>query len=197
MIQERPTALRILQTSKKKDVWPALYLLIGFFAGILFSLCLFLVFFQQASPDESEMVQTNEPVVPLTPATKEQLPSSHTPEVHHQANTEIVEDSNFAQPQSSELTKFFQHTAKPAAAPEHRVSPFANEPGVQAVQPANPKVNPQKTTQPAASHPSVKPVSALPAKAIIPVPVETEAAAPQASVQIKVTQKPFAVNELQ
>ena len=59
MSQERATSLRILQTNKKKDLSPVVYLLIGFFSGVIFTALLLFVF---SSVQSSEYVEPTQVV---------------------------------------------------------------------------------------------------------------------------------------
>ncbi|ENX55291.1 MULTISPECIES: hypothetical protein [Acinetobacter] len=201
MTQERTTSLRILQTNKKKTLSPVIYLLIGFVSGIIFAALFFFIFASDANspaPSAPQTVEENEPVQTATKATAQ----SHEVEVttpNHHETTESVEDNNFAQPGSNDLNKFFQRTPPPAApAPNgQHVSPFANEPNTKPTTVTSVKGPHSKneTVAPATNKIVAKPAppatKAVPAKA-----AEVEAEAPEATVQIKVTQKPFAVNEL-
>lgn len=194
MIQEKPTSLRILQRNKKKALAPIIYLLIGFILGILFSLFAFFLFFKtQASPDLNSITTNPQEEPPVLPVTKQNA-VVHTVETSHQESTEAVEDNNFAQPQSSELNKFFQHAPVPVPHSQQRVSPFANEPNAKPAQPVAAKtINIKNEAAPA--NKAVKP--ATPSKqAVTPKEAEPEADTPDAVVQIKITQKAFAVNEL-
>ncbi|NIE96052.1 hypothetical protein F3J02_06110 [Acinetobacter sp. Tr-809] len=203
MTQERATSIRILQSNKKKTLSPVIYLLIGFLSGIIFAALIFFLFATDSSPSDTvapqqeQALEDNNRVQTHSKVTAQV--SEETAAGHHET-AESVEDNNFTQPGSNDLNKFFQRTAPPAApapAGQH-ISPFANEPNAKAQQ----KVVPAKSQQgksepaPAITNKTVKPaVAPQPAKA---APTkEPEAEAPEATVQIKVTQKPFAVNELQ
>ena len=134
MIQEKPTALRILQSNKKKPLSPVIYLFIGFVSGIVFSLfAVFLFFKTQTNPDLNNMTSPEEPSI--SPVTKGNTRDLDTIELIHQESSEAIDDNNFAQPQSSELNKFFQHAPLPATDSQQRISPFANEPNVKPDQP--------------------------------------------------------------
>lgn len=197
MSQERTTSLRILQTNKKKTLSPVIYLLIGFISGIILT-TLFFFMLSTGTGSSSEYVEPTQIVEENTtvlPGAKQTTQVTEAAAPVQYESTESEEDSNFTQPGSNDLNKFFQRTPPPAAAPAQTVqhaSPFANEPHVRAAQPAAPAKAPVAKSE-AVPAKVVKP-TAQPAKA---APVkEPEAEAPDATVQIKVTQKPFAVNEL-
>lgn len=197
MSQERTTSLRILQTNKKKTLSPVIYLLIGFISGIILT-TLFFFMLSTGTGSSSEYVEPTQVVEENTtvlPGAKQTTQVTEAAAPVQYESTESEEDSNFTQPGSNDLNKFFQRTPPPAAAPTQtaqHASPFANEPHVRAAQPAAPAKAPVAKSE-AVPAKVVKP-AAQPAKA---APVkEPEAEAPDATVQIKVTQKPFAVNEL-
>ena len=193
MIQEKPTSLRILQRNKKKALAPTIYLLIGFISGIAFSLFAFFLFSKlQANPDSNSITSPEEQ--PVSPISRQNAQDVYTVETSHQESTETVEDNNFAQPQSSDLNKFFQHAPIPAPHSQQRVSPFANEPNAKPAQPVAAK-NSNTKNEAAPANKAVKP--AIPSKQVVtPKEAEPEADTPDAVVQIKITQKAFAVNEL-
>ncbi|MEF9956409.1 MAG: hypothetical protein RSA22_04210 [Acinetobacter sp.] len=196
MIQERTTSLRILQTTKKKTLSPAIYLLIGFFSGVLVTGLLFLIFFKGQSSQNIEPTQMVEQDAALPADTKSNIKIAEDIKPVRHETPETEEDTNIAQPESNDLNKFFQRTkAEPTHAGQH-TSPFANEPNAQAAHVTAPvkSVHPKKevvavnTTKESKS--TTQPVKAIPVK-------EPEAETPDATVQIKVTQKPLAVNEAQ
>lgn len=194
MIQEKPTSLRILQSHKKKNIPPAIYLFIGFLSGIIFSLLFFLIFFKEQYADDILKARYTEQDTELTNHSKPDLPSSNIPTITPHETNEVAEDNNFTQPESNELNKFFQHATHPTAHPEQRVSPFANEPNAPQTAQTTIKKLPQQKHEP------VPPIERFEKKSIPAQktkPTEPEVEAPQATVQIKVTQKPFSVNELQ
>ncbi|ENX63858.1 MULTISPECIES: hypothetical protein [Acinetobacter] len=205
MTQERATSLRILQTNKKKTLSPVIYLLIGFLSGVIFAaLVFFLLFVTDSSRTNTATTQPEQAVEENNPAqahnTKTTTQSSEETTASHHETAESVEDNNFTQPGSNDLNKFFQRTP-PAAAPTptgQHVSPFANEPNAkstQVVAPTKP-VSGKNEAVPAATNKVVK-TAPQTTKTTAPAKTpEVEAEAPEATVQIKVTQKPFAVNEL-
>jgi len=197
-MQEKPTALRVLQTNKKKNSSPVIYLVIGFFAGILCSVLLFVLFFNLQTPSSNQVVQgTEEQDLSISANTKVDPTTTVTTATHHENNINTDEDDHFIQPESNELNNFFQHTAPAAAHSEQHASPFANGFGNKPVQPT-PKTsvaNAKNEVLPVVNSKTTK-AATTPLKTATTTEVEPEIEAPQASVQIKVTQKPFAVNEL-
>jgi hypothetical protein len=195
MIQERTTSLRILQTNKKKTLSPAIYLLIGFFSGILVTGLLFLIFFKGQSSQNIEPAKMVEQDAAIPADTKSNIKAEDIKPVRHET-TDTEEDTNIVQPESNDLNKFFQRTeTKPTHAGQH-TSPFANEPNAQAAHVTTPvkslhtKKEVVAATTTKESKSTTQPVKAIPVK-------EPEAETPDATVQIKVTQKPLAVNEAQ
>lgn len=202
MTQERATSLRILQTNKKKTLSPVIYIVIGFISGVIFTSLIFFVFAMGSNPTDTAMPQ-QEQTIEENPTV---LPNSKTPTqntnevatIEHET-TEPVEENNIAQPGSNDLSKFFQRTPAAAPAPSaQQTSPFANEPNAKPQQKVVPVKSPQEKneTVPVVTNKTVKPVASQPAKAAQMKEPEAEVEAPEANVQIKVTQKPFAVNEL-
>ncbi|UTO18690.1 hypothetical protein NGC85_12185 [Acinetobacter sp. Z1] len=200
MTQERTTSLRILQPHKKKTLSPVIYIIIGFISGIIFTSLIFFVFAMSSNPTDTAMPQqeqAREENPTVLPNSK--TPTQNTDEIatiQHET-TEPVEENNIAQPGSNDLSKFFQRT--PAAAPSaQQTSPFANEPNAKPQQKVIPVKSPQEKneTAPVVTNKTVKPATPQPAKAAQMKEPEAEVEAPEATVQIKVTQKPFAVNEL-
>ncbi|ENX13056.1 hypothetical protein F895_02784 [Acinetobacter sp. CIP 64.2] len=200
MTQERTTSLRILQTNKKKTLSPVIYLLIGFLSGIIFTSLIFFLFVTDSNTAEAvplEQEQTVDENTNIQPHAKVPSHSSEEPMPVHHETAESAEDNGFAQPGSNDLNKFFQRTPPPTAPVRtgQQISPFANEPNSKAVQPSAPAKPIATKNELPTTNKVVKPAS-QPVKAASPKTVEPEAEAPDATVQIKVTQKPFAVNEL-
>ncbi|ENW92885.1 MULTISPECIES: hypothetical protein [Acinetobacter] len=202
MTQERATSLRILQTNKKKTLSPVIYILIGFISGVIFTSLIFFVFVMgsnsadTAMPQQQQAIEENPTVLPNAKATAQNTDEVAT--IQHET-TEPVEENNIAQPGSNDLSKFFQRTPPAAPAPSgQQVSPFANEPNAKTPQKVAPVKSPQGKNEPvpAVINKTVKPTSPQPAKAAPTKEPEAEVEAPEATVQIKVTQKPFAVNDL-
>ena len=202
MTQERATSLRILQTNKKKTLSPVIYILIGFISGVIFTSLIFFVFVMgsnsadTAMPQQQQAIEENPTVLPNAKATAQNTDEVAT--IQHET-TEPVEENNIAQPGSNDLSKFFQRTPAAAPAPSgQQVSPFANEPNAKTPQKVAPVKSPQGKNEPApaVTNKTVKPTASQPAKAAPTKEPEAEVEAPEATVQIKVTQKPFAVNDL-
>lgn len=201
MTQERTTSLRILQTNKKKTLSPVIYIMIGFISGIIFTSLIFFVFAMGSNPTDTAMPQ-QEQTIEENPTV---LPNSKTPTqntdevatIEHET-TEPVEENNIAQPGSNDLSKFFQRTPAAPSPSAQQTSPFANGPNAKPQQKVVPVKSPQEKneTVPVMTNKTVKPVAPQPAKAAQIKEPEAEVEAPEATVQIKVTQKPFAVNEL-
>ena len=202
MTQERATSLRILQTNKKKTLSPVIYILIGFISGVIFTSLIFFVFVMGSNSADTAMsqqqqaIEENPTVLPNAKATAQNTDEVAT--IQHET-TEPVEENNIAQPGSNDLSKFFQRTPAAAPAPSgQQVSPFANEPNAKTPQKVAPVKSPQGKNEPApaVTNKTVKPTASQPAKAAPTKEPEAEVEAPEATVQIKVTQKPFAVNDL-
>lgn len=199
MIQEKPTSLRLLQTNKKKSLSPIVYVLIGFISGIACTLLIGFVFFmtQQKSKTEVDNVQTEQEHSALPVETQKESSKEIAVTSTHDDAMGAEEDNNLVQPGSNDLNKFFQHAPTvPTTQTEQRSSPFANEPNSKVThQPlvVKPPVSASRTTSPQNNNAS-KPVKTNEPKSQA---AEPEVEAPQATVQIKVTQKPFTVNELQ
>ena len=196
MIQERTTSLRILQTTKKKTLSPVIYLLIGFFSGVLVTGLLFLIFFKGQSSQNIEPTKMVEQDAAIPADTKSNIKIAEDIKPVRHEMTDTEEDTNIAQPESNDLNKFFQRAeTKPINTGKH-TSPFANEPNAQAthvttpVKSAHSKKEVVAPTTTKESKSTMQPVKTIPVK-------EPEAETPDATVQIKVTQKPLAVNEAQ
>jgi len=181
MIQEKPTSLRILQPSKKNSLSPALYILIGFILGILFSGIAMLFLFRDSSApavvesSEKAFTQSNSSLAAHT-AHAESAPTLLVTQEQIQATEEEPasandNDNDFIQPKESELSKLFTPPPVTPTATPPRVSPFEHKAA------------------------EVKNLHTIEAKSeIIPVK-ENEPELPKASLQIKVTQKPFSLDE--
>lgn len=199
MIQEKPTSLRLLQTNKKKSLSPIVYVLIGFISGVACTLLIGFVFFmtQQKSKTEVDNVQTEQEHSALPVETQKESSKEIAVTLTHDDAMGAEEDNNLVQPGSNDLNKFFQHAPTvPTTQTEQRSSPFANEPNSKVThQPlvVKPPVSASRTTSPQNNN-VPKPVKTNEPRSQA---TEPEVEAPQATVQIKVTQKPFTVNELQ
>ncbi|WP_440207076.1 hypothetical protein [Acinetobacter oleivorans] len=207
MAQEKPTSIRVLQSNKKKPKSPILYIVIGVIAGVFVSISLFL-FLSQPHSSESTAIESK--------STEEQILNQETTHSSDEQNQVAVSQDNetdsmsrdgFEQPKDNELSNIFkpaQH--KPATVNQQRVSPFdeqlTGEKKVQVVPQLQTSV--AKTTQPKVQPTQQKPVSkpqqqqAAQAKPVVdskaPAEPEAEVEPPKASVDIKITRSPFAVN---
>lgn len=207
MAQEKPTSIRVLQSNKKKPKSPILYIIIGVIAGVFVSISLFL-FLSQPYSSESAAIESK--------STEEQILNQETAHSSDEQNQVAVSQDNetdsmsrdgFEQPKDNELSNIFkpaQH--KPATVNQQRVSPFdeqlTGEKKVQVVPQLQTGV--AKTAQPKVQPAQQKPVSkpqqqqAAQAKPIVenkaPAEPEAEVEPPKASVDIKITRSPFAVN---
>ncbi|RZF55669.1 hypothetical protein EXE30_02355 [Acinetobacter halotolerans] len=195
MIQERPTSLRILQTNKKKNLSPVIYLFIGFLSGIIFSLLIFFIFFKGQSHQEIQESQQTEELLPSPTNVQQDSQNAQVIEYVPQESNESEEDSNFTQPESSDLNKFFQHAVTPPVNTAQRASPFTSEQNTgKTTHTTTPKLNNKNGQTPVSD--KVNKITNQPTKTDTAKEVEPEAEAPQATVQINVTQRPFTVNEL-
>lgn len=207
MAQEKPTSIRVLQSNKKKPKSPILYIVIGVIAGVFVSISLFL-FLSQPYSSESAAIESK--------STEEQILNQETAHSSDEQNQVAVSQDNetdsmsrdgFEQPKDNELSNIFkpaQH--KPATVNQQRVSPFdeqlTGEKKVQVVPQL--QMGAAKTAQPKVQPAQQKPVSkpqqqqAAQAKPIVenkaPAEPEAEVEPPKASVDIKITRSPFAVN---
>lgn len=207
MAQEKPTSIRVLQSNKKKPKSPILYIVIGVIAGVFVSISLFL-FLSQPHSSESTAIESK--------STEEQILNQETTHSSDEQNQVAVSQDNetdsmsrdgFEQPKDNELSNIFkpaQH--KPATVNQQRVSPFdeqlTGEKKVQVVPQLQTSV--AKTTQSKVQPTQQKPVSkpqqqqAAQAKPVVenkaPAEPEAEVEPPKASVDIKITRSPFAVN---
>ncbi|NUG00868.1 hypothetical protein [Acinetobacter oleivorans] len=207
MAQEKPTSIRVLQSNKKKPKSPILYIVIGVIAGVFVSISLFL-FLSQPHSSESTAIESK--------STEEQFLNQETAHSGDEQNqvagsqdneTDSMSRDGFEQPKDNELSNIFkpaQH--KPATVNQQRVSPFdeqlTGEKKVQVVPQLQTSV--AKTAQPKVQPAQQKPVTKTPqqqvaqAKPVVenkaPAEPEAEVEPPKASVDIKITRSPFAVN---
>lgn len=207
MAQEKPTSIRVLQSNKKKPKSPILYIVIGVIAGVFVSISLFL-FLSQPHSSESTAIESK--------STEEQILNQETAHSSDEQNQVAVSQDNetdsmsrdgFEQPKDNELSNIFkpaQH--KPATVNQQRVSPFdeqlTGEKKVQVVPQL--QTGTAKTAQPKVQPAQQKPVTKTPqqqvaqAKPVVenkaPAEPEAEVEPPKASVDIKITRSPFAVN---
>ncbi|MGE8551679.1 MAG: hypothetical protein ACN6NN_12325 [Acinetobacter calcoaceticus] len=206
MAQEKPTSIRVLQSNKKKPKSPILYIVIGVIAGVLVSISLFL-FLSQPHSSESAAIESK--------STEEQILNQETAHSSDEQNQVAVSQDNetdsmsrdgFEQPKDNELSNIFkpaQH--KPATTNQQRVSPFDEQlTGEKKVQPVPqlqtgtiPKST-QPKVQPAQQKTVSKPQQVAQTKPVVdnkaPAEPETEVEPPKATVDIKITRSPFAVN---
>jgi len=198
MIQEKPTSLRILQPS------PALYILIGFILGILFSGIAMLFLFRDSSApavvesSEKAFTQSNSSLAAHT-AHAESAPTLLVTQEQIQATEEELasandndNDNDFIQPKESELSKLFTPPPVTPTATPPRVSPFEHKAAEVKNLHTIPKTAPHLETKKRETAPANAKIEAK--SEIIPVK-ENEPELPKASLQIKVTQKPFSLDE--
>ncbi|EXC31233.1 MULTISPECIES: DUF4064 domain-containing protein [Acinetobacter] len=200
MIQEKPTSLRILQPSKKNSLPPALYILIGFILGILFSGIAMLFLFRDSSApavvesSEKAFTQSNSSLAAHT-AHAESAPTLLVTQEQIQATEEepaSANDNDFIQPKESELSKLFTPPPVTPTATPPRVSPFEHKAAEVKNLHTIPKTAPHLETKKRETAPANAKIEAE--SEIIPVK-ENEPELPKASLQIKVTQKPFSLDE--
>lgn len=200
MIQEKPTSLRILQPSKKNSLSPALYILIGFILGILFSGIAMLFLFRDSSApavvesSEKAFTQSNSSLAAHT-AHAESAPTLLVTQEQIQATEEELasaNDNDFIQPKESELSKLFTPPPVTPTATPPRVSPFEHKAAEVKNLHTIPKTAPHLETKKRETAPANAKIEAE--SEIIPVK-ENEPELPKASLQIKVTQKPFSLDE--
>ncbi len=202
MIQEKPTSLRILQPSKKNSLPPALYILIGFILGILFSGIAMLFLFRDSSApavvesSEKAFTQSNSSLAAHT-AHAESAPTLLVTQEQIQATEEEPasandNDNDFIQPKESELSKLFTPPPVTPTATPPRVSPFEHKAAEVKNLHTIPKTAPHLETKKRETAPANAKIEAE--SEIIPVK-ENEPELPKASLQIKVTQKPFSLDE--
>jgi len=200
MIQEKPTSLRILQPSKKNSLSPALYILIGFILGILFSGIAMLFLFRDSSApavvesSEKAFTQSNSSLAAHT-AHAESAPTLLVTQEQIQATEEepaSANDNDFIQPKESELSKLFTPPPVTPTATPPRVSPFEHKAAEVKNLHTIPKTAPHLETKKRETAPANAKIEAE--SEIIPVK-ENEPELPKASLQIKVTQKPFSLDE--
>ncbi len=200
MAQEKPTSIRVLQSNKKKSRSPVIYIIIGIIAGVFVSISLFLFLSQPYSSEptivenKSTQDQERDPVLMTSSSTHEQATNSQ------QEQTDPMSHDGFEQPKENELSSIFKPAPHKNVAPttQQRVSPFDAQLTGERVTPKQQVVaKPTQPIQPAQQKSIAQPkvVQAKPAEAKqAPAEPEAEAETPKASVDIKVTRSPFAVN---
>nr|AGM48633.1 hypothetical protein [Acinetobacter baumannii] len=163
------------------------------------SISLFLFLSQPYSSDpttvesKSNQDQERDPVLMTNSSTHGQVA------VDQQEQADPMSHDGFEQPKENELSGIFKPAPHKNAAPtQQRVSPFDAQLTGERVAPKQQVVaKPTQPIQPAQQKPIAQPkvVQAKPAEAKkVPVEPEAEAETPKASVDIKVTRSPFAVN---
>ncbi|MBJ8506231.1 hypothetical protein I6M96_14655 [Acinetobacter seifertii] len=200
MAQEKPTSIRVLQSNKKKSRSPVIYIIIGIIAGVFVSISLFLFLSQPYSSEptivenKSTQDQERDPVLMTSSSTHEQATNSQ------QEQTDPMSHDGFEQPKENELSSIFKPAPHKNVAPttQQRVSPFDAQLTGERVTPKQQVVaKPTQPIQPAQQKSIAQPkvVQAKPAEAKqAPAEPEAEVESPKASVDIKVTRSPFAVN---
>ena len=200
MAQEKPTSIRVLQSNKKKSRSPVIYIIIGIIAGVFVSISLFLFLSQPYSSEptivenKSTQDQERDPVLMTSSSTHEQATNGQ------QEQTDPMSHDGFEQPKENELSGIFKPAPHKNVAPttQQRVSPFDAQLTGERVAPKQQVVaKPTQPIQPAQQKSIAQPkvVQAKPVEAKqAPAEPEAEAETPKASVDIKVTRSPFAVN---
>lgn len=207
MAQEKPTSIRVLQSNKKKPKSPVLYIVIGVIAGVFVSISLFLFLSQPNSPESTaiESKSTEEQV--LNQDVVHSSDEQNQVAVSQDNETDSMSRDGFEQPKDNELSNIFKPVPhKPVTTNEQRVSPFdeqlTGEKKVQVVPQL--QTSAAKAVQPKIQSAQQKPVSnpqqqqVVQAKPVVeskaPAEPEPEVEPPKASVDIKITRSPFAVN---
>ncbi|MBJ9721218.1 hypothetical protein I5515_05330 [Acinetobacter calcoaceticus] len=199
MAQEKPTSIRVLQSNKKKPKSPILYIVIGVIAGVFVSISLFLFLSQPYSSDpttvenKSNQDQEHDQVLMSNSSVHGQVAADQ------QEQADPVSHEGFEQPKENELSGIFKPAPHKNTAPnQQRVSPFDAQLTGERVAPKQQVV--AKSTQPIQpvqkkAVPQLKVAQAKPAEANkAPVEPEAQVEPPKASVDIKITRSPFAVN---
>lgn len=208
MIQEKPTSLRILQPSKKNTLAPAFYILIGLILGIILSAVVVLFFLkapsaptvteEQTATEEHTAAETlpQAQPAPVNPVTEtSETAHAHQERLIEQNEEELTtaEDNDFVQPKESELSKLFTHAPALTAVPSGRLTATQHKTPAKKASPGKPVLLTQ-SGQSATAETS----QGLPSAKHAPGGIkekEPEVELPKASLQIKVTQKPFSLDE--
>lgn len=144
--------------------------------------------------NKSTQDQERDPVLMTSSSTHEQATNGQ------QEQTDPMSHDGFEQPKENELSSIFKPAPHKNVAPttQQRVSPFDAQLTGERVAPKQQVVaKPTQPIQPAQQKPIAQPkvVQAKPSEAKqAPAEPEAEAETPKASVDIKVTRSPFAVN---
>jgi len=205
MAQEKPTSIRVLQSNKKKPKSPLLYIVIGVIAGVFVSISLFLFLSQPNSPESAAIENKSTEEQVLNQENAHSADEQNQVAANQDNETDSMSRDGFEQPKDNELSNIFKPVPhKAASTNEQRVSPFdeqlTGEKKVQVVpqlqtgaaKAAQPKVQPaqQKTVSKPQQVAQTKPIAENKA----PAEPEAEVEPPKASVDIKITRSPFAVN---
>jgi len=205
MAQEKPTSIRVLQSNKKKPKSPLLYIVIGVIAGVFVSISLFLFLSQPNSPESAAIENKSTEEQVLNQENAHSADEQNQVAANQDNETDSMSRDGFEQPKDNELSNIFKPVPhKAATTNEQRVSPFdeqlTGEKKVQVVpqlqtgaaKAAQPKVQPaqQKTVSKPQQVAQTKPIAENKA----PAEPEAEVEPPKASVDIKITRSPFAVN---
>ncbi len=181
--------------------------MIGVIAGVFVSISLFLFLSQPNSPESTaiESKSTEEQV--LNQDVVHSSDEQNQVAVSQDNETDSMSRDGFEQPKDNELSNIFKPVPhKPVATNEQRVSPFdeqlTGEKKVQVVPQL--QTSAAKAVQPKIQPAQQKPVSkpqqqqVVQAKPVVeskaPAEPEPEVEPPKASVDIKITRSPFAVN---
>ncbi|WP_375038738.1 hypothetical protein [Acinetobacter sp. RW6] len=208
MAQEKPTSIRVLQSNKKKPKSPILYIVIGVIAGVFVSISLFLFLSQPYSSESAAIESKSTEEQTLNQETVHSSDEQNQVAVSQDNETDSMSRDGFEQPKDNELSSIFKPVPhKSATTNEQRVSPFdeqlTGEKKVQTVPQLQTGTIPKATqskVQPAQQKPVSKPQQqqAAQAKPIVENKAQAEQEAevepPKASVDIKITRSPFAVN---
>lgn len=206
MAQEKPTSIRVLQSSKKKPKSPILYIVIGVIAGVFVSISLFLFLSQPHSSESAAIESKSTEEQTLNQETVHSSDEQNQVAVSQDNETDSMSRDGFEQPKDNELSSIFKPVPhKSATTNEQRVSPFdeqlTGEKKVQVVPQLQTGAIPKATqpkVQPAQQKPVSKPQQVAQTKPVVenkaPAEPEAEVEPPKASVDIKITRSPFAVN---
>lgn len=206
MAQEKPTSIRVLQSNKKKPKSPILYIVIGVIAGVFVSISLFLFLSQPYSSESAAIESKSTEEQTLNQETVHSSDEQNQVAVSQDNETDSMSRDGFEQPKDNELSSIFKPVPhKAVTTNEQRVSPFDEQlTGEKKVQPVPqlqtgtiPKAT-QPKVQPAQQKTVSKPQQVAQTKPVVenkaPAEPEAEVEPPKASVDIKITRSPFAVN---
>lgn len=205
MAQEKPTSIRVLQSNKKKPKSPILYIVIGVIAGVFVSISLFLFLSQPYSSESAAIESKSTEEQTLNQETVHSSDEQNQVAISQDNETDSMSRDGFEQPKDNELSSIFKPVPhKSATTNEQRVSPFdeqlTGEKKVQVVPQLTgtiPKAT-QPKVQPAQQKTVSKPQQVAQTKPVVenkaPAEPEAEVEPPKASVDIKITRSPFAVN---